>query len=111
MPESSAPDPAKLLQKIYVAGFELQSFAMFPKAIGVVRGECVALFVPDAQIGLQMLGAPGWRIGEAVGVLTTKGGKKVFQWKEKLVEATDERLELLKVFQEEIRSILSGTGP
>jgi hypothetical protein len=63
------PDPAEQLQRIYLAGFELQTFDRFPKCVGVVRGSCIALVVPSVG-GLQMLGTPGWRIGEAIGVLT-----------------------------------------
>ena len=65
------PDPAEQLQRIYLAGFELQTFDRFPKCVGVVRDSCIALLVPSVD-GLQMLGTPGWRIGEVIGVLTEK---------------------------------------
>lgn len=64
------PDPAEQLQSIYLAGFELQTFDRFPKCVGVVRDHCIALVVPSVD-GLQMLGTPGWRMGEAIGVLQT----------------------------------------
>ena len=51
------PDPAEQLQRIYLAGFELQTFDRFPKCIGVVRDSCIALLVPSVG-GLQMLGTP-----------------------------------------------------
>ena len=66
------PDPAEQLQRIYLAGFELQTFDRFPKCVGVVRDGCIALLVPSVD-GLQMLGTPGWRLGEAIGVLTREG--------------------------------------
>lgn len=99
------PDPAEQLQKIYLAGFELKTFDRFPKCVGVVRDQCVALLVPGPD-GLQMLGTPGWEIGEVLGVLTEVGGRKVFQAKEEIVEATPERLELLRRFREEIERLL-----
>ena len=70
------PDPAEQLQRIYLAGFELQTFDRFPKCVGVVRDDCIALLVPSTD-GLQMLGTPGWRLGEAIGVLVEAGGRQI----------------------------------
>ncbi len=99
------PDSAEQLQQIYVAGFELQTFDRFPKCIGVVRDECIALLVPGVD-GLQILGTPGWRLGESIGVLTEVAGKKVFQAKENLVDATSVRLETLRQFNADLKAIL-----
>ncbi len=99
------PDPAEQLQRLYLAGFELQTFERFPKCIGVMRESCVALLVPGVD-GLQILGAPGWRMGEVMGVLTERGGRKVFQAKSEVVEATPERLEELRKFGDEIKELL-----
>ena len=100
------PDPAKQLQQIYVAGFELKVFDRFPKCVGVVRDNCIALLVPSPD-GLQMLGTPGWLIGEAIGVLVESSGRKVFQAKEEIVEATPARLEALTRFREDLRQMLA----
>jgi hypothetical protein len=101
----SMPDPAAQLQQIYVAGFELKVFDRFPKCVGVVRNDCIALLVPTPD-GLQMLGTPGWRMGEAIGVLVEIGGRRIFQAKQDVVEATPERLEALRRFREDIQEIL-----
>ena len=100
------PDPAKQLQRIYLAGFELQKFDRFPKCVGVVRDSCIALLVPAVD-GLQMLGTPGWRMGEAIGVLTEKQGRQVFQAKQEVVDATPERLETLRSFRHDLQTILT----
>ncbi len=102
------PDSAEQLQQIYVAGFELQTFDRFPKCVGVVRDECVALLVPGVD-GLQILGTLGWRLGENIGVLTEFAGKKVFQAKENIVDATPERLEVLRRFNADLKAILKPT--
>ncbi|HLM80482.1 MAG TPA: hypothetical protein VK302_07600 [Terriglobales bacterium] len=106
------PDSAEQLQRLYLAGFELQTFERFPKCIGVVRENCVALLVPGVD-GLQILGTPGWRMGEVMGVLTEREGRKVFQAKTEIVEATPERLETLQKFRDELEDLLhapsSGT--
>jgi hypothetical protein len=100
-------DSAAQLQKIYLAGFELRTFDRFPKCVGVVRDDCIALLVPGPD-GLQMLGTPGWQIGEGMGVLTQVGGKQVFQAKQETVEATPERLEMLQKFREELGQLLKS---
>jgi hypothetical protein len=104
------PDPAEQLQKIYIAGFELQTFDRFPKCVGVVRDNCIALLVPSIG-GMQMLGTAGWRLGEAIGVLTEMNGRKVFQAKQEIVEATPDRLDTLRRFQSDLQAILKpNTG-
>jgi hypothetical protein len=99
------PDSAEQLQRIYLAGFELQTFELFPKCIGVMRYDCVALLVPGVD-GLQILGTPGWRMGEVMGVLTEREGRKVFQAKSEIVEATPERLLTLQRFRLELAELL-----
>ncbi len=101
------PDSAEQLQRLYLAGFELQTFERFPKCIGVMRDSCVALLVPGVD-GLQILGTPGWRMGEVMGVLTEREGRKVFQAKTEIVEATAERLLVLQKFREELKELLHG---
>ena len=91
-------DPAAQLQRLYLAGFDLQTFDRFPKCVGVVRDDCIAMLVPTPQ-GLQMLGTPGWRMGEAIGVLVERDGRQVFQAKQEIVEATGDRLEMLRRFR------------
>ncbi len=99
------PDSAEQLQRLYLAGFELQTFERFPKCIGVMRDNCVALLVPGVD-GLQVLGTPGWRMGEVMGVLTEKEGRKVFQAKSEVAEATAERLDTLRKFREDLGGLL-----
>ena len=104
------PDPAEQLQRIYLAGFDFQTFDRFPKCVGVVRDNCIALLVPSVE-GLQMLGTPGWRIGESIGVLTEKQGRQVFQAKEETVEASPDKLEVLRSFRADLQSILAPPTP
>jgi len=99
------PDPAEQLQQIYVAGFELKVFDRFPKCVGVVRDNCIALLVPSVG-GLQMLGTPGWQMGEAIGVLVETGGQRLFQAKQEVIEATPERLEALRRFRDDLQQLL-----
>jgi hypothetical protein len=99
-------DPAEQLQRIYMAGFELQTFDRYPKCVGVIRDNCIALLVPCVD-GLQVLGTPGWRMGEVMGVLTEREGRQVFQAKAEIVEATPERLAMLQRFRQDLMNILN----
>jgi hypothetical protein len=98
-------DPAEQLQRIYLAGFEFQTFDRFPKCVGVVRDDCIALLVPSPD-GLQMMGTPGWRMGEAIGVLVEKEGRRVFRAKQEVLEATAERLEVLRRFRNDLQKAM-----
>ena len=100
-------DSAEQLQRIYLAGFELQTFDRYPKCVGVIQDHCIALLVPGVD-GLQMLGTPGWRMGEVMGVLTEVQGRKVFQAKSEVIDATPERLEALRKFREDLTQILKS---
>lgn len=103
------PDSAEQLQRLYLAGFELQTFERYPKCIGAIRDNCVGLLVAGLE-GLQVLGTPGWRMGEVMGVLTESGGRKVFQAKNELVEATPERLAALQKFRDDLFGVLHASG-
>src|SRR5690348_18485422 len=99
------PDPAEQLQRIYLAGFQLETFERFPKAIGAVRDNVIALLEATPE-GLRMVGTPGWRMGEVMGVLVEREGRQVFQAKSEVVEATAERLETLDHFREDLERLL-----
>jgi len=103
-------NPAEQLQRIYVAGFELETFPQFPKCIGVARDGCIALLVPGVD-GMQILGAAGWRMAGSIGVLVEREGRQVFQNKEELIEATPDRLEALRRFKEDLQSLLAPHPP
>src|SRR5262244_2558729 len=99
------PDPAEQLQLLYVAGFDLQTFDRFPKAVGVMRDNCIAFLVPGPD-GLQILGNVGWRMGESLGPLVERQGRKVFVHKGETLEATPERIRTLESFRRDLKAIL-----
>ncbi|HZQ92851.1 MAG TPA: hypothetical protein VFA60_13740 [Terriglobales bacterium] len=103
------PDPSTQLQHLYAAGFDLQTFERFPRAVGVTRGNCIAL-VEATPEGLRLIGTPGWRMGGAaggtLGVLVERDGRQVFQAKQETVEATAERLAELAGFRADLEKAL-----
>ena len=102
-------DSAEQLQRIYLAGFELQTFERYPAAVGVLRDGCIAL-LRSTPNGLQLIGTPGWRMGEVLGVLVQKDGRQVFQAKTEVLEGTPERLEALRQFREDLERLLTATA-
>jgi hypothetical protein len=54
-----------------------------------------------------MIGTPGWRMGEVMGVLTEVEGRQVFQSKAEILEATPERLESLRRFRTDLEDQLT----
>ena len=70
-------DSAEQLQRLYLAGFELQTFERYANSVGVIRDGCIAL-LRATPVGLEMIGTPGWRMGEVLGVLVEKGRPAVF---------------------------------
>ena len=102
-------DPSEQLQKLYLAGFELQAFERFPTSVGVLRDGCIALLRATPQ-GLEIIGTPGWRMGEVMGVLVERDGRRIFQAKSETVEATPEKLEALRRFREDLNRVLSSVG-
>ncbi len=103
------PDSAEQLQRLYLAGFELQTFERYPNTIGVLRDGCIAL-LRATPTGLSIIGTPGWRMGEVLGVLIEKDGRQIFQAKSEVVEATPEKLAKLTQFREDLQGMLTATA-
>jgi hypothetical protein len=103
------PDSAEQLARIYQAGFDITQLERYPGVAAVVRDEVIALLRPTPS-GLEMVGTPGWKIGESIGVLVDRGASKVFQSKSTLLEATSERLSLLEAFRKDLTQLLLPTS-
>jgi len=90
-----------------MAGFELETFERFPKAIGVLRAGYVAFLVPGPE-GLQILGNVGRRMGESLGPLVERNGRKLFIHKQEELEATEEMIAALEQFRSDLKRLLRG---
>jgi len=102
-------DSAQQLQRLYQSGFDIQTFDRFPRAVGVVRDNCIALLEATPE-GMKIIATPGWRMGESIGVLVEQDGRQVFQHKSETVEATPERLEALRRFREDLENVLAAAA-
>jgi hypothetical protein len=99
------PEPTEQLQQLYLDGFELKTFDRYPNVVGVLRDGCIALLRP-APSGLEMIGTPGWRMGEVMGVLVERNGERVFQSKSETIDAAPDKLEALRRFRDDLEQLL-----
>ena len=102
----TVPDPARQLAELHLAGFEIQPFERYPRAVGVLRDGAIALVEPTPD-GLKLVGTPGWRMGEVMGVLVERDGRKVFQAKQEVVEATPERVAAVERLRADLVAFLT----
>lgn len=100
------PDLARQLAELHLAGFEIQTFERYPRAVGVLRDGAIALVEPTPE-GLRLVGTPGWRMGEVMGVLVEKDGRRVFQAKQEAVEATPERAAAVERLKADLAAFLT----
>ncbi|HUK87456.1 MAG TPA: hypothetical protein VLT85_07300 [Terriglobales bacterium] len=100
------PDPSSQLQSLVDAGFQLETFERYPKAVGAVRDGGIALLEVHAD-GLRLVQS-GWRMGEVMGLLVERNGLQVFQYKSETVEATPERLAALGSLRKDVETLLAA---
>ena len=103
------PDPAEQLARLHQAGFEIRTFDRYPRAVVIVRGNCIALYEPQAE-GLKRIGQAGWRIGDAIAVLVERNGKRFYQAKNEIVQANRERLQAVRDFEADVSRMLLSTA-
>lgn len=97
--------PAHLqrLNDLVSAGFAMVSFPLFPNTVGVRKYDCAALLQPVAGGTWRVAAQPGLLIEGNISVLVERGGEQWFVWKSHQLRATEERLDVLRRFEEELR--------
>jgi hypothetical protein len=100
------PDPARQLAELYAARFEVQTFERYPRAVAVIRDGAIALVEPTPE-GPRMVGTPGWRMGEVMGVLVEKDGRQVFQAKQEVVDGTPERVAAVQRLKADLEALIA----
>jgi hypothetical protein len=99
-------DSSDQLRRLHEAGFALETFERYPRHVGAIRDNCIAL-IEVTPVGLRLTGAPGWRMGEVMGVLVQQGDYQVFQAKSETVEATSDRVAALRQFRDDLERLLT----
>lgn len=101
-------EPSQLarLQKILEAGFRLMRIPHVERYLTVERNGFVALLDPSGG-GLSLLGQVGYLLGEGIGMLVEREGRRVFVWKQESREATPEMVAEYEQFKEDIEEQLN----
>ena len=96
------------MERLFAAGFRPIAIPPYENAIGVHRGEFVAMLGPVANGGMRLLAPATVMVDGNVGVRLKKPGGDVFVWKGREVAATEERLRELEKFRSELEAILTS---
>ena len=99
------------LERIRERGFELVSFPLFASNIGVSKFGCAALLRPAGQGRLELAAAPAFLVEGNLSVLVERGGEQWFVWKSQALRATQERLEELRRFEQELGEWIERQQP
>jgi hypothetical protein len=105
MPELS-PQQMQLLERLFAAGFRAIAIPPYENVLCIRRGECAALLAPAPGGGLKLQAPPAWLVEGNLGVRVRRGGREVFVWKKKEIEATPERNAELKTFERDLSGLL-----
>ncbi len=98
----------KKLEELARHGYEFVAFTLFPSHIGVKKGNCAALLEATSDGHLRVFGQPSWLVENNISVLVRKEHGSAFVWKQHEVLATDDRLQELAQFAEDLEEKLAG---
>lgn len=101
----------QVMQRLFEAGFRPIAIPPYESALCLRRGECAAVLAPVDGGGLRILAPASFLVDGKFGVRVKRGGKDVFAFKQKELEATQERLKELTEFQKSLDEILAEGAP
>lgn len=104
------PLQMQVMERLFAAGFRPIAILPYENVLCVHRGKCAAPLTPIKNGGLGLLAPPTCLVEGNLGVRVKRGGRDVFVWKQKELEATAERVEELEKFRVDLAEIL-GQGP
>jgi hypothetical protein len=97
----------QVMKRLFEAGFRPIAIPPYERALCLRRGECAAVLAPVDGGGFRILAAPSFLVDGKFGVRLNRRGKEVFVFKQKEVEATQERLRELQEFQKTLDEVLA----
>jgi hypothetical protein len=100
-----APAVQARLRKLVGAGFRLVRIQHVERYLAAEKNGFVALLEPS-QGKLSVFGQAGYLMGEGLGMLVEREGRRAFVWKKRSVEATPELIAEYKSFKAEIETLL-----
>ena len=96
----------RTLETLARRGFQFVVFPLFANHIGVKAGNCAALLGSTGDGKLAIFGEACYLVEGNLSVLVRRGPRRYFVWKQREVEATEERLKELGRFVAELASLL-----
>lgn len=109
MPEQTpalTPAHIPILERLVSRGFTIAAFPLYASAVGVRRGSFAMLLMPAEGGALRPLGEACYLIEGNFSVRVWRGGRSLFVWKKREVEATPELLAELGRFATEVAELL-----
>ncbi len=95
------------LERLLRAGFRFVTIPHVERYLSVEKDGFVAVLEPAAG-AFAIFGQIGYRMGEGMGVLVERQGRKMFVWHQQSVPATAELLAGYNLFRTELRTLLSS---
>jgi len=101
----------QVMKRLFEAGFRPIAIPPYESALCLRRGECAVVLAPVDGRGFRVLAPASFLVDEKFGVRLSRGGKEVFVFKQRELEATPERLHELAEFQKSLDGILAEGVP
>lgn len=100
-------DQVSRLEKLLRAGFHLVTLERFARYPAAEKDGMIALLDTSGET-VRVFGQVGYRMGEGIGMLVERAGRKVFVWRHQSVPASPDLLATYDRFREELRRILES---
>jgi hypothetical protein len=94
------------LESLLKAGFQFVAFEQFARYPGVEKSGFVALLDISGD-KVRQFGSVGYHLGGGIGMLTERAGRKVFVWKNEMVDATPDLLATYASVKKELDALLA----
>ena len=104
-PPELTREQISVLERLLRAGFRPVSLERVARQLVVEKGGFVAMLDP-AGGKLSVFGQVGYRMGDGLGMLVERAGRKVFVWHSEAVKATPELLDAYERFKAELKAVL-----
>ncbi len=99
------PAQSATLERLLRAGFRFVTIPHVERYLSVERDGFVAVLEPAAG-GFAVFGQVGYRMGEGMGVLIERQGRKMFVWHQQSILATEDLLAGYNFFRTQLGTLL-----
>jgi|ERR1700693_548631 len=101
------PQQTAILERLLARGFVPSSFPLYPNCIGMTRGNCAALLVPEGENRLRLFGEASYIVDGQLSVRVVRGGQDLYVWKRKELAVTPQREAEIEAFRRDLLALLA----